>query len=115
VLLAFIRIYGVNSYSVDQRTQEIGIRMALVARRREILGMVIRQGMWLTGGGVLAGLVAALALSGLLRSQLFEVSPFDPLTFGLTAVVLIAAELLACSIPAQRATRVDPMEALRHE
>ncbi len=115
LLLAIIGLYGVTSYSVAQRTQEIGIRMALGARRSEILSMVIRQGMWLTGGGVLAGLVAALALSGLLRNQLFEVSPFDPLTFGLTAVVLIAAELLACSIPAQRATRVDPMEALRHE
>jgi predicted permease len=115
LLMAIIGLYGVTSYSVAQRTQEIGIRMALGARRGEILGMVIRQGMWLTGGGVLLGLAAALALSQLLRSQLFQVSPFDPLTFGLTAVVLIAAELAACSIPAQRATRVDPMEALRHE
>jgi ABC-type antimicrobial peptide transport system permease subunit len=115
LLMAIIGLYGVTSYSVAQRTQEIGIRMALGARRSEILGMVIRQGMWLTGGGVLVGLAAALALSQLLRSQLFQVSPFDPLTFGLTAVVLIAAELAACSIPAQRATRVDPMEALRHE
>jgi predicted permease len=115
LLMAVIGLYGVTSYSVAQRTQEIGIRMALGARRGEILSMVIRQGMWLTGGGVLMGLAAALALSQLLRSQLFQVSPFDPLTFGLTAVVLIAAELAACSIPAQRATRVDPMEALRHE
>jgi predicted permease len=115
LLMAVIGLYGVTSYSVSQRTQEIGIRMALGARRSEILGMVIRQGMWLTGGGVLAGLAAALAISRLLSSQLFQVSPFDPLTFGLTAVVLIAAELLACCIPAQRATRVDPMEALRHE
>jgi predicted permease len=115
LLMAIIGLYGVTSYSVAQRTQEIGIRMALGARRGEILGMVIRQGMWLTGGGALVGLAAALALSRLLRSQLFQVSPFDPLTFGLTAVVLIAAELLASSIPAQRATRVDPMEALRHE
>jgi predicted permease len=115
LLMAVIGLYGVTSYSVAQRTQEIGIRMALGARRSEILGMVIRQGMWLTGGGALAGLAAALAFSRLLRSQLFQVSPFDPLTFGLTAVVLIAAELLACCIPAQRATRVDPMEALRHE
>jgi predicted permease len=115
LLMAVIGLYGVTSYSVAQRTQEIGIRMALGARRSEILGMVIRQGMWLTGGGALAGLAAALAFSRLLRSQLFQVSPFDPLTFGLTALVLIAAELLACWIPAQRATRVDPMEALRHE
>jgi len=115
LLMAIIGLYGVTSYSVTQRTQEIGIRMALGARRSEILGMVIRQGMWLTGGGALAGLAAALALSRLVRSQLFQVSPFDPLTFGLTAVVLIAAELAACFVPAQRATRVDPMEALRHE
>jgi predicted permease len=115
LLMAVIGLYGVTSYSVAQRTQEIGIRMALGARRSEILSMVILQGMWLTGGGVLAGLTAALAFSRLLRSQLFQVSPFDPLTFGLAAVVLIAANLLACSIPAQRATRVDPMEALRHE
>jgi predicted permease len=115
LLMAVIGLYGVTSYSVTQRTQEIGIRMALGARRSEILGMVIRQGMWLTGGGALAGLAAALALSRLVRSQLFQVSPFDPLTFGLTAVVLIAAELAACFVPAQRATRVDPMEALRHE
>jgi predicted permease len=115
LLMAIIGLYGVTSYSVAQRTQEIGIRMALGARRSEILGMVIGQGMWLTGGGVLVGLAAALALSRLLRSQLFQVSPFDPLTFGLTAVVLIAAELAACFIPAQRAMRVDPMEALRHE
>ncbi len=115
LLMAIIGLYGVTSYSVAQRTQEIGIRMALGARRSEILGMVIRQGMWLTGGGVLAGLAVALALSRLLRSQLFQVSPFDPLTFGLTALALTAAEFLACSIPAQRATRVDPMEALRHE
>jgi predicted permease len=115
LLMAVIGLYGVTSYSVAQRTQEIGIRMALGARRSEILSMVILQGMWLTGGGVLAGLTAALAFSRLLRSQLFQVSPFDPLSFGLAAVVLIAANLLACSIPAQRATRVDPMEALRHE
>jgi predicted permease len=115
LLMAIIGLYGVTSYSVAQRTQEIGIRMALGARRSEILSMVIRQGMWLTGGGVLVGLAAALGLSQLLRSQLFQVSPFDPLTFGLTAVALIGAELAACSIPAQRATRVDPMEALRHE
>jgi ABC-type antimicrobial peptide transport system permease subunit len=71
--------------------------------------------MWLTGAGASIGLGAALAFSRLLRSQLFQVSPFDPLTFVLTALVLIAAGLLACFLPAQRATRVDPMEALRHE
>ncbi len=115
LLLAVIGLYGVISYSVAQRTQEIGIRMALGARRGEILAMVIRQGMWLTGAGALIGLAVAFGFSRLLQSQLFDVSPFDPLTFGLTALVLIGAGLLACCIPAQRATRVDPMVALRYE
>ena len=74
-----------NHTTFGRKEVSIGIRMALGARRGEILGLVIRQGMWLTGGGVLVGLAAALALSQLLRSQLFQVSPFDPLTFGLTA------------------------------
>ena len=115
LLMAVVGLYGVISYSVAQRTQEIGIRMALGARRGEILAMVIRQGMWLTGAGAFIGIAAALAFSRLLRSQLFDVSPFDPLTFGITALVLIAAGMLACFIPAQRATRVDPMEAVRYE
>ncbi|HML16822.1 MAG TPA: FtsX-like permease family protein, partial [Bryobacteraceae bacterium] len=115
LLMAVIGLYGVISYSAAQRTQEFGVRMALGARRGEILAMVIRQGLWLTGSGALIGLAAALAFSRLLRSQLFQVSPFDPLTFGITALVLIAAGLLACFIPAQRATRVDPMVALRYE
>ena len=115
LLMAVIGLYGVISYSVAQRAQEFGVRMALGARRGEILAMVIRQGLWLTGSGALIGLAAALAFSRLLRSQLFQVSPFDPLTFGITALVLIAAGLLACFIPAQRATRVDPMVALRYE
>jgi len=115
LLMAVIGLYGVISYSVTQRTQEIGIRMALGAQRREVLGLVVRQGMQLAGIGAAIGLVVSLALSRLIQNQLFQVSPFDPLTFTATALVLIGAALLACYVPARRATRVDPMDALRYE
>jgi predicted permease len=115
LLMAVLGLYGVISYSVTQRTQEMGIRLALGAQRSEILGLVIGQGMRLAGLGAACGLVAALIVSRLLRSQLFEVSAFDPLTFVATALVLIAAALVASYIPAYRATRVDPMDALRYE
>lgn len=115
LLMAVVGLYGVISYSVTQRTQEIGIRMALGAQRSEILGMVIGQGMKLAGMGAAIGLVASLAISRVLQNQLFQVSPFDPLTFAAMAVILISAALLASYIPAHRATRVDPMDALRYE
>jgi len=115
LLMAVIGLYGVISYSVTQRTQEIGIRMALGAQASEVLGLVIGQGMLLAGIGAAIGLMVSLAFSRLLKNQLFQVSAFDPLTFMLTALVLITAALLATYIPARRATRVDPMEALRHE
>jgi predicted permease len=115
LLMAVIGLYGVISYSVTQRTQEIGIRMALGAQRSEILGMVIGQGMRLAGIGAGVGLAASLAISRVLQNQLFHVSPFDPLTFTATALVLIGAALLASYVPARRATRVDPMDALRYE
>jgi predicted permease len=115
LLMAVIGLYGVISYSVTQRTQEIGIRMALGAQASEVLGLVIGQGMLLAGIGAAIGLMASLAFSRLLKNQLFQVSAFDPLTFLITALVLITAALLATYIPARRATRVDPMEALRHE
>jgi putative ABC transport system permease protein len=108
-------LYGVISYSVTQRTQELGIRMALGAQRSEVLNLVIGQGMLLAGIGAVIGLGASLAFSRALKNQLFQVSAFDPLTFGVTALVLIAAALAACYIPARRATRVDPMDALRYE
>jgi putative ABC transport system permease protein len=115
LLMAVIGLYGVISYSVTQRTQEIGIRMALGAQPSGVLSLVIGQGLQLAGIGATIGLAASLIFSRLLRNQLFGVSSFDPLTFLLTAVVLMAAALLATYIPARRATRVDPMDALRHE
>ena len=113
--MAVIGLYGVISYSVTQRTQEIGIRMALGAQPSGVLSLVIGQGLQLAGIGAAIGLAASLIFSRLLRNQLYGVSSFDPLTFLLTALVLMAAALLATYIPARRATHVDPMAALRHE
>jgi predicted permease len=113
--IALIGLYGVISYAVTQRTQELGVRMALGAQPAEILRLVLGQGMKLAGIGVAAGLLISLAMSRVLRGELFHVSAVDPLTFALMAAALIAAALLASYIPARRATRVDPMVALRYE
>jgi predicted permease len=115
IFLAAIGLYGVISYVVAQRTHEIGIRMALGAHRKQILGLLIRQGMRMTLAGVVLGSVGALILARSLASQLFEVRPFDPATFGLMAIVVSMIALLACLIPARRATMVDPLDACRHE
>jgi putative ABC transport system permease protein len=113
--LALVGIYGVVSYSVEQRTAEIGLRVAVGARRRDILGLVIGQGLLLAGIGLAAGLPGALAATRLLRSLLFRVEPFDPPTFLGLALVALAAALAACWWPARRAARIDPMTALRDE
>ena len=115
LFLAAIGVYGVMTYAVSQRTGEIGIRMALGAQRRDVLGLILRQGAKMVGAGLLAGLAGALAITHLLEWMLYEVSPNDPLTLSVIVVLLSAVAFLACWLPARRATRVDPLVALRCE
>mgnify|MGYP003909451455 CR=1 FL=1 len=115
LLLALIGIYGVIAYSVAQRTQEIGVRMALGAERRTVVLMVVRQGMSIAIAGLVLGVAAALALTRVMTGLLYDVTPTDPPTFAAVIGVLAATALAACCGPAFRAARVDPLVALRCE
>jgi predicted permease len=115
VLLAAVGLYGVMAQSVMQRSREIGVRMALGARSGDVLGMILRQGAALIAGGLAAGMLAALGLTWLMKSLLFGVKPFDPITFATVAVVLLIVSLAATYVPARRATRLDPVAVLRDE
>jgi putative ABC transport system permease protein len=114
-ILAAVGIYGMISYSVTQRTREIGIRMALGARRVDVMKLVLRNGMVLAVSGVAIGLAGAFALTRLMTTLLFEITPTDAVTYTIVSASLLAVALLACLIPARRATKVDPLVALRYE
>jgi ABC-type antimicrobial peptide transport system permease subunit len=113
LLLACLGVYGVLAFSIARRTREIGIRMALGADRRGVFGLVIREGMWLVGIGLALGLGGALYASKWIQAFLYDVSVRDAATFTTVPLVLAAMALLACYLPARRAMRVDPMQALR--
>jgi putative ABC transport system permease protein len=115
LLLALVGIYGVTAYHVSQRTHEIGVRMALGAQRRDVMKLILGQSLRLTLGGLAVGLVSALALTRVMSGLLYDVKPNDPLTFAAGALLLAAVATLACYVPARRATKVDPLIALRYE
>jgi ABC-type antimicrobial peptide transport system permease subunit len=115
LLLAAVGIYGAVAYTVEQRTGEIGVRMALGAQTMDVLRLVVTQGMKPVIIGLAAGLVAALALGRLLTSQLYQISAHNPLVLTATVLILGAAALFACLLPARRAALIDPIQALRTE
>jgi len=114
-LLAVVGIYGVMAFAVTQRTQEIGIRMALGARALDVLKLVLRNGMFLASLGAAIGLAGAFAITRFMSSLLFGISPTDIATFTLVTAGLLLVALFACYLPARRATKVDPLVALRYE
>ena len=113
--LAVVGVYGVMAYAVVRRTREIGIRRALGANAGEVLRMILREGLTMTLGGAALGLLLAFALGRGLGSMLYQVSPVDPVALSLAPTVLVGTALVACWIPARRATRVNPIAALRYE
>jgi ABC-type antimicrobial peptide transport system permease subunit len=115
LVLASIGLYGVMAWMVSRRTREVGIRMALGAQAGDVLMLVIKHGMFLTISGIALGIAAAFVSTRLIKSQLYQVSTTDPLTFVVISTVLALVSLLACYIPARRATKVDPLVALRYE
>jgi ABC-type antimicrobial peptide transport system permease subunit len=115
VLLSAIGIYGVMSFVVSQRTQEVGIRIALGAQEKDVLRLMIGQSLKLTILGIVVGLIGAFAVSQFLKGLLFEVEPYDPFVFALISVLTACLGLIACYVPASRATTVDPLLALRNE
>jgi ABC-type antimicrobial peptide transport system permease subunit len=115
LILALVGVFGVISFSVSQRTNEIGIRMAMGAAEASILRMILRQGVWIISAGLVSGIALALAISRLVSDFIAGVSPYDPLTYVSVTALLSVVALLACYFPARRATRVDPVVALRYE
>jgi putative ABC transport system permease protein len=115
LVLVAVGVYSVIAYTVSRQTHEIGIRMALGASRGDVIGMVLRMGLWLVGIGLAIGLAASMAATRVLASQLWGVTARDPLTFAGVSIVVLAAGIAACWFPARRATKVDPTIALRFE
>src|SRR6185503_9821219 len=113
--LAAVGLYGVMAYSVSQRTREIGIRMALGARNENVLALVVGQGMKVVAAGLAAGAIAAFGLTRFIASRLYGISPTDPWVLAIVSMLLVLTALLACWLPARRAAKTDPMEALRCE
>jgi ABC-type antimicrobial peptide transport system permease subunit len=115
LVLASIGIYGMMAYAVSARTGEIGLRMALGARTSQVFSRVLREAFWLTSAGIILGLISSLWLARFTKVMLFGIGNADPLTFGGTAVILVFISLMAAFAPARRASRIDPIRALRHD
>ena len=115
LVLAAVGLYGVLSYAITQRSRELGLRMALAAHRRTIRWVILRQGTTLVGVELAVGMLSAMGVTGLLQGLLFGISQTDPMTFGGIAILLMTVAVAASAVPGVRATRADPVEALRHE